>query len=820
MSNLGRVWRLAPPVIALTAVLSIGAYPLGPLPPLGAFLDPWGGIWSTATTAAHPPRVAATIPGLVDSVMVRYDDRHVPHVFATREDDAVRALGYVVARDRLFQLEVQTRATAGTLTELVGAAALELDREMRRLGLARSAQRELNRLPVDGLDRRMLDAFAAGVNAWLDGLGRRQRPFEYHVLGRRPARWEPEHSLYLIRRMGYTLTYFGPEFERQRAVRLVGAEAADALLPIRAPIQEPIVPDGGPYPTFDRTPFPPPAGGARAGAGPDDRTEGPAFDTRRRHASNNWAVAPTRSATGHALLAGDPHLELTLPSVWYEVHLNVPNLLDVYGVTLPGSPAVIIGFNRDVAWSFTNSQADVLDFYAEEVDDPDRPTRYRLDGAWRPLEQHVEEFRAPNGALLAIDTMYATHRGPVVWRDGHPYSIRWTVLEASGTGGAVHRAAKSASVAEWLEAMEAYEAPIQNGLVADRAGSIAVRAGGWYPVRPGGRGDTIFDGTTSASDWTGRLPLARQPFAVNPPQGFLASANQQPLVGAEYLGGDPVSPWRALRINQLLRSDSAVTPAAMQRYQLDVGNARADLFVPALLGAVERRRASRSVTPDVDQAARILTAWDRRYTTDNSAAVLFELAIRELARHAWDELSVNGAAQARLSDMALWRLLQDPTSAWWDRIETPDAVEHRDDMVLASLAAAMDTARARYGEPDDERWRWEHAWSMNIYHPLRLAALSALRLPHAGGPGTLNPLYAPRGTEGTSWRMVVELGPEVSARGIYPGGQSGNPVSPRYDDRLSGWRNGQLDTLRFPRTAVDLTDDRVTATLVLRPETR
>ena len=817
MRNLGRVARLAPPVAVLGTVLYIGACPVGPLPPLGPFLDPVAGIWSTATTATLPVRADATIAGLTDSVVIRYDDRHVPHVFATREDDAVRALGYVVARDRLFQMELQTRATDGTLTELVGAAALELDQQMRRLGLARSAERELAGLAADGLDRRLIDAFAAGVNAWIDQLGRGQLPFEYHLLGRRPARWQPVHSLYLIRRMGYTLTYFGPEFERLRAAKVVGVQAADALLPVRAPIQEPIAPSGESFPTFDRTPLPPPAPQARSTTA-NDRTLGPTFDPRRRGASNNWAVAPSRSASGHALLAGDPHLELTLPSVWYEVHVNVADMLDVYGVTLPGSPAVIIGFNRDVAWSFTNSQADVLDFYAEELDDPDDPTQYRLDGAWQPLERRIEEYRAANGALLAIDTVHATHRGPVVWRDGRPYSIRWTVLEASGAGGAVYRANKARSVGDWLDAMEAYEAPIQNALVADRAGTIAVRAGGWYPVRPGGRGDTIFDGTRSASDWTGRLGLDRQPFAVDPAQGFLASANQQPLVGPDYLGGDPVSPWRALRINQLLRSDSTVTPAAMQRYQLDSRNVRANVFVPAFLEAVTRGRAAGSVGSEVDDAARILDEWDRRYTKDNSAAVLFELAMRELARLTWDELAVNGTAQVRPSDMTLWRLLQDPASLWWDRHETADVVEQRDAILLASLAAARDTARARYGEPSDDGWRWDHAWSMNIYHALRLPALSALGIPHAGGPGTLNPLYAPRGAEGASWRMVVELGPEVAARGIYPGGQSGNPVSWRYDDRLPGWKNGELHELLFPKQSADLPADRTSAVLVLRPE--
>jgi penicillin amidase len=811
--------------VVLATLLFVGFRPVGRLPAMGRFFDPWSGVWSVATTARLPTQTEAGVPGLADSVVILYDDRDVPHIFASTVEDAARALGYVVARDRLFQLDLQARAPAGTLTELFGAPALPLDREMRRLGLPQSADREFAELDPESETYRTLVAYADGVNAWIDGLGRRDLPLEYHLLAGRPARWLPVNTLYLMRRMGHMLAYSSDEFRRERVVALVGEEAADALLPIASPIQEPVQPGAGDYPRVDSTPLPPPGAPSADAASLVVRGS---YDRERARASNNWAVAPAKSATGYALLEGDPHLRLTLPSIWYEAHTVVPGALEVYGVTFTGAPTIIIGFNRDVAWTFTTNTADVVDYYVEELDDSERPARYRMDGEWHPLEARVEEYYGRRGEILAADTLYYTHRGPIAWRDGRPLSMRWTVLEDRGTIDAVYRATTAASVDEWLRTMEAYRAPSQTAVVADRGGNIAIRALGRFPTRPGdGRGDRVFDGTTSASDWVGWWPAERQPSALNPRQGYVASANQQPIDPAEdeaYLGVHWFPPWRAMHINRLLRELDRVTPEDMQRFQTDPGSARADRFVPWFLAASRRLTQAGRDPAGLIAAAALLAEWDRRYTRENTRAILFELAMDELEDRTWDELVPPGAGDgssarrvATPMESVLYRLLYDEHSTWWDVRATTDVAEDRDLILGQSLAAASVRATERYGDPSGDGWRWEGVRHANIYHLLRLRSLSALGLAVQGGPSTLSPLSG-SGVWGASWRQVVELGPEVTARVVYPGGQSGNPVSPRYDDRIPRWQHGQLDTALVPDTPGALPPDRVVATLVLRPE--
>ena len=783
----------------LVLLVGLSLRPPAPLPPLGPLLDPVAGAWSAARQAELPRRTSAAVPGLSRPVDVRYDDRGVPHIFAATEPDAVRALGYVVARDRLFQLELQARAGAGRLTELAGRAALGLDRAMRGLGLPDAARRRLATLPEP--DRQLLDAFSDGVNAWIDDLGR-NRPFEYALLGREPERWAPLNSLYLLGRMGWTLAYSDLEDLHAAAAQAVGTRAADALYPIESPVQEPLQPNGQRAPRFSRAPLPLPAGRLATGraAGPVTLAQADSAEIEADAlGSNNWAVAPARSASGFALLAGDQHLELTLPAIWYEVHLVVADSLDVYGVTIPGAPGVLIGFNRDIAWTFTNTEADVLDQYAEVVDDARSPSRYRVDGNWRALRLEPERFLGPRGELLSIDTIRYTHRGPLRrcadgWR-----SVRWTVLESGGELGAFGRAARATSASAWLDSVTVYRAPAQNMLVADRRGTIAIRSTGRFPFRPGGRGDVVQRGDTSVSDWTGDWPLAELPQATNPAQGYLASANQQPVdprVNPRYLGANWYSPWRAIRINQLLRADSAVTPDAMRRFQTDPGSPAAEIFVPAFLAAA----AKFAQDDTVRRAASLLAQWDRRYTRENTRAVLYESAVRQLQNLLWDELdSLNPVPGLAVTAT----LLRDSSSAWWDDHRTGQVVEDRDRLLARALSLALEETLRIRGDPDAGGWRWDRVRHANVYHLLRIPALSALGIPVQGGQSTLNPSSG-RGDFGPSWRMVVELGPEPRAWGVYPGGQSGNPASQRYLDRLPRWRDGELDTLRFPRTALEL----------------
>lgn len=816
--------------LALGATLWAGARGAGPLPPLGGLLDPARGAWATARSAELPSDATAAIPNLSGPVDVRYDRRGVPHIFATSESDAIRALGFVVARDRLFQLEIQTRAASGRLTEWAGPAVIDGDLEMRRLGLPQSAEARFNALGADSPERHLLEAYAEGVNAWIDQLDRADVPVEYRLIGTRPERWQAVNSLHLFNRMGWILAYSDGERTRAAAAALVGARAAGALFPVNSPIQEPIQPNGASMPRYDFRPLPPPGTAdsvAALVAAALPRLGRDPSDAGRSFASNNWAVSPRRTAAGRALLAGDPHLELTLPSIWYEVHLVVPGVLDVYGVTIPGAPGIVIGFNRDVAWSFTNTGADVQDYFRETVDDAEAPRRYQVDGEWRDVRRSMETYLGKRGETLRVDTLLFTHRGPLLPMGQDWVSMRWTVLEGVLDTRVFAAAARATTARQFLDTLAAaWPAPAQNMIAADRRGSIAIRSTGHYPIRAdSGSGLTIRDGSNSANDWRGFWPLERYPQAFDPPQGYLASANQQPVdphAVPEYLGFDAgFEPWRALQINRLLRADTAVTPDAMRRYQTDPGSMRADLFVPFFLRAAAAAAARRASSARLDTAARYLAQWDRRYTKDNERAALFEAAMRQLGRRTWDELlHPDGEGFAALPSSAVTlQLLHDSASVWWDDRRTKERVEDRDAVLATTLEAAYDSLVAQRGPPERGRWRWDRVNSARVMHLLGLPGFSAREVPVQGGPGTLNPVGGYRGF-GPSWRMVVELGDSVRAWGTYPGGQSGNPASSRYRDRIPLWSDGILDTLLVPRDTTALGPGWERARLRLVPERR
>ncbi|MDQ6611734.1 MAG: penicillin acylase family protein [Gemmatimonadota bacterium] len=814
-------------LIALVVLGYAGARPIGPLPALGPFLDPANGIWAAALSAELPADATASIPGLGADTRVIYDDRDVPHIFATTVPDAYRALGYVVARDRLFQMEMQSRAGAGTLTELVGnnPQVMQLDQQTRELGMPRAAELRLRRTDTTSASWKLVSSFAAGVNSYVDGLKPRDYPIEFKLLSARPAAWSVLRTYNLLMRMGWTLAASNNEIVRLQASALVGSVAANALFAPHASIVDPIQPNGLAAARFDSLQLPPPgapdtSATAALNAITNSGMHALASLTSQRGddavGSNNWAVAPSRSANGHALLAGDPHLDLSLPSIWYEVHMVVPGQLDVYGVTIPGAAGVVIGFNRDVAWTFTNVGADVMDYYLEKVDHQKSPTHYELDGVWKPLEIRQEVYRDPAGRTIRTDTVRYTHRGPLALAGARWVSIRWTVLESTRDDEAFERASRSRTAQAMLDgAAEVYEAPAQNMLVADRDGTIAIRSTGRYPIRPdNGRGDVLRDGSKSSSDWTGNWPLADYPQSVNPERGFLSSNNQEPLdprVQPRYLGSNWERPWRAMRINQLLRADSAVTPDAMRQFQSDPGSARADVFVPAFIAAAA---PSKELTPSeaLTRAAGLLGQWDRRYTKDNKGAVLFEAAMQLLSLRLWDELQ---QLPVYPSDMVVASLLTEPDSPWWDDHRTA-VVEHRDAILAAALASAFDSVTKRYGPPSSDSWRWDHVRFANIYHLLGLQPFSRLRIPVQGGSGTLWPSTGD-GKHGPSWRMVVDLGPTVKAWGTYPGGQSGNPLSTRYDNHVNQWARGELDSLRVPAVMTELSAGQQHARLTLSP---
>lgn len=815
--------------IALLGALFVGLRPIGPVPPLGAFLDPARGIWAVARTADLPAAQELTLDGFEDEVTVTYDDRGVPHIFAQSETDASRALGWVHARDRLFQMEMIQRAVGGTLTQLVGARALPLDQSARRLGLALAAEAKWEAIPEDSDVRRAVTAYMEGVNAYIAGMSPEELPLEYRLLNAKPRTFRPQDTYYLLIRMSQTLSYQEAELRFHALEQLVGRAAAEALLPVNAPIQEPIEPvPGRTEARLARSaiPAPRPADAVQVAAArrlmeTHDLFAGSLTRTEAVVGSNNWAVAPQRTAAGYALLAGDPHLELTLPSIWYESHLVVPGRMDVYGVSFPLSPIIPIGFNRDVAWTMTNTGNDVVDYYRETVDDTLSPRQYLLDGAWRDVTVREEMYHLADGTTILRDTSFATHRGPLLKTSVGWLSQRWTAREVSDEGDAFRRGMLATNVQEFYEAMREYRTPAQNMLAADRTGTIGIRSTGRYPIRPGdGRGDLIFDGTTSASDWIGDRPIGWYPTSINPAQGYLASANQQPLdpaVRPGYHGSEWPSPWRAMRINTLLREHPQMTPDLMRQFHTDPRSAFTPFVMTALNDAVESAKAAGTWIEGDEAAWTYLTAWDATFTTASGGPVLFDALVSALTKHTWDELVLPGENRrvTTPSQMLLVQLLGEPTSIWWDDRSTAETVEDRNAIVLRALREAWSTARSRHGN-DPREWRWGNVRTARVNHLLRLPGFGRDSIPMQSGPGTLSPSDA-GGTHGASWRFVVELAPTIRAWGTYPGGQSGNPVSSRYADRLPLWAEGTLAELRVPRSAEELPAEHTYARLTFMP---
>ena len=490
---------------------------------------------------------------------------------------------------------------------------------------------------------------------------------------------------------------------------------------------------------------------------------------------------------------------------------------------------MVIGFTRDVAWSLTNTGADVMDFYRESVDDVQRPLRYMLDGAWKDLELREERYLDPRGRAVRTDTVRFTHRGPLMRSGTEWLSMRWTVNEPSNLVSAFGNAARATTARDFLDVFARdYFAPAQNVVVADRSGNIAIRSTGHFPIRAGdGSGLEVRDGSTSASDWQGYWPVERYPQALNPPQGFVASANQEPIDPHEapgYIGFESAfEPWRAMRINALLRATPAVTLDDMRRFQTDPGSARADLFTPYFLAAA----AASAGHPSADASASlrgadsVLRAWDRRYTRESAGTVLFERALAQLIRRTFDELVPEGDSTrvATPSTAILAGLLADSSNTWWDVRRTGEAIETRDAVLIESLIAAYDSLVRQHGPPSAEKWAWATVAPRRIDHLLRLPGFAVTGIPVQGGRGTLNPSTG-GGAFGASWRMVVELGERVRAMGTYPGGQSGNPVSDRYADRVRLWSDGDLELLIAPSSPDSLTPAQVRASATLTPAGR
>ncbi len=809
--------------LLLTGLLTLGLIvalnrPWGAVPAFGPLLSPFTGFWQNAESRETVADETLDLGGTQQPVTVVFDDLRIPHVFAQNDHDVYFAQGYLTARDRLWQMEFQTHAAAGRLSELIGDRALELDRFNRRLGMGYGAEIEAKAMLTSPKTREVIEAYTAGVNAYISRLKPSQYPIEYKLLGYAPELWTPLKCALLQKQMTNTLALGADDLMMSNVRQAFGLAVMQDLFPDYPTRESPIIPVGT---KWDFTPL-------KSPAVPAQTTDRPQTDSllamhwpehNPAIGSNNWAVGPQKSASGYPILANDPHLTLSLPSIWYQIQLTTPTL-NVYGASLPGAPHVIIGFNQQVAWGVTNVGADVLDFYRIKFKDAKR-TEYWHDGRWKPVTRRIEVIKV-KGKPDMTDTVLYTHHGPVMYTEGMKafrpnmpigYAARWIAHEPADDSQCFYLLNRAQNYTDYVAALAYYVAPAQNFVYADATNKdIAISPNGKFPLKWKDQGKFLLDGTNPAHDWQGWIPAAHNPRVKNPPRGFVSSANQSSTdpTYPYYINWQFASYERGTRINQRLAAMQRATPDSLRMLQNDLLNLRAVNTLPVWLPKLNRT----ALNPAAKTALADLEHWGRQNTAGSRAPTVFTEWTRRFQMAVWDD-QFSRADSVNRQYPSFERLLHltetDTASRWYDDVRTP-ARETLRSQLTASLNTTLDSLTAKFG-PYGPTWAWGLTKSTDIRHLIPgLDAFSVMDINTGGGSVIVN---ATTERTGPSWRMVVALGPEPKAYGVYPGGQSGNPGSPFYANMIDTWAKGELNELLFLKTPADK-NARLTNKMTLR----
>lgn len=780
--------------------------PWGQVPALGSFLSPFTGFWQNGERLVNKSEdVVLEMDSLHSEIVVRFDDIGVPHIFAKNDFDLFYAQGYVTAKDRLWQMDLQTRAASGRLSEVLGAAAtLELDQKSRRLGMTYGAEANLKIAMSDKRSREALLGYTAGVNAYIDQLGAKDFPVEFKLLGYKPEPWKPINTLYMLEQMTLTLAGRSNDLSMSNVLKKYGKEVIDQLFPDYPMFHEsPIIPVGTKW-NFKKLPIPVeipamatndiiskymPLNHSQIGRLPKEESKIEGVG------SNNWAVAAEKSITGYPILANDPHLELTLPSIWYQVQLHSPDL-NVYGVSLPGIPSVIIGFNQNVAWGVTNVDADVFDLYKIKFKDSTRAS-YWHDNQWKATRKRTELIYVKGQKDPLKEDIIYTHHGPVT-DSGSPdqlpdLALKWIGHEPGNSFLTFYELNKAKNYDDYRKALTYYVGPGQNFVIADNSKNIAITVNGKFPLKYKDQGKFLLDGSNPADDWHGWIPAEQNPFVKNPPRGFVSSANQSST--------DPTYPYyinwvfapseRGIRINERLTTMSNANADSLRMLQNDNFSVLARTILPKLLSVLETSPLSQT-----QKAAKItLGDWNYQNVPESIAATIFETWMPSLQGAIWNDEFGSETAPLKYPsrDQTLYLILNKPNEKWFDNVSTPQK-ETLNDIVLNSFKATLDTLIVHHGAMSPD-WQWSKVKGTEIRHLSRiLKPFNAPVIKTGGGSGIVNAITK---RNGPSWRMVVELGPSPKAYGIYPGGQSGNPGSPYYLNLLEKWEKGELNELIY-----------------------
>lgn len=800
-------------IVAIGLVYALNR-PWGKVPALGSFLSPFTGFWQNGEKLADPGvEIELKLDSLKDEVTIRFDDTGVPHIFAKNDFDLFYAQGYITAKDRLWQMDVQTRAASGRLSEVLGPATFELDQRSRRLGMAYGAEVNIKIALSDPKSREALLGYTAGVNAYINQLSPKDYPVEFKLLGYKPEPWKPINTMYMLEQMTLTLAGRSNNLNMSNIFKKYGSEVVSDLFPDYPMFQEsPIIPVGTPW---NFTPVSIPE--SKLGDAKDTilTNESPREEPKPEGiGSNNWAVGPGKSKTGYPILANDPHLELTLPSIWYQVQLHSPDM-NVYGVSLPGIPSVIIGFNQNIAWGVTNVDADVFDQYKITFKDTTRNS-YWYDNQWKPTRKREEIIYIKGQTEPFRENVTYTHHGPVTaYTDDSNGTInlatRWIGHEPGNSFLTFYDLNRAKNYDDYRSALAKYVGPAQNFVFADNGKNIAITVNGKLPLKRKEQGKFLLDGTNPDDDWKGWIPAAQNPFVKNPPRGFVSSANQSSTdqTYPYYINWIFAPSERAIRINERLEKMTAANADSLRMLQNDNFNVLARTVLPKLLSILQTTPLSATYKA----AQQVLTDWNYQNSPDAIAPSIFEEWMPALKSAVWDdEFDSPKAPMAYPSrDRLVYMILKQPNEKWFNNIKTPQT-ETLTDVTVSSFKTAMDTLIARHGAMSPS-WQWSQVKNTEIRHLSRsLKAFNAPHLKVGGGSGIVNAITK---RNGPSWRMVVELGPTPKAYGIYPGGQSGNPGSPYYLNLLEKWEKGELNELIY-LSSPDQQNQHLTSRVILK----
>jgi penicillin amidase len=789
------------------------------LPPLGAFFNPFSGFWKNAEPVNGTKFPNNALPGLKGAVEVVYDDLLVPHIFAENALDAVRVQGYVTAQHRLFQMDLTARKAAGRLSEILGERTFKIDRETRRKGMVYAAENDLIGWGKSPESMALMVAYTEGINAWIDQLNPADYPIEYKLLNFKPEHWSSLKSALVTEAMAETLCSRQEDVEATNTLMYFGRETFDYLYPEWNPKQQPIIPDTGQWNDWRVLQPPPapevaaPALGMNFNVPGDEIAEIPDID-RYMVGSNNWALSGSKTKSGKAMLANDPHLNLTLPSIWFQVQIHTPES-NTYGVSLPGTPGIVIGFNENMAWGVTNVGHDVSDYYTIKWTDDTR-LKYQLDNEVRSVQLRVEEIGI-KGKPTFLDTVRYTVWGPIPY-DFEPdnplrnCALRWMAhdIPEYSTLDVFLNLNMGKGYTDYKTGLVGFDAPPQNFVFASRSGDIAIQVQGKFPVRGKEQGRFVQDGSKTANAWNAFIPWDQVPSMKNPSRGFVFSANQHstPPTYPYYYTGD-FEDNRSRRIYDRLNATHAATLDSMKAFQLDNFSQRAADALPAMLRLLDLNALNEAEKKMVD----VMANWNYQYDADLLAPTLFDAWSDSCYVLTWDEMDEMRLAKKPILFPDGWRwieMLQNDTASVFFDIKVTPARETARDVVLESFKRMG----GYFQKNPDKMTNWSNARAFSIKHLALIPAFGRLDLKIGGHKTAPNAI---KNGNGPSWRMLVELDDQVHARGVFPGGQSGNPGSRWYDNMVDTWAKGEYYDLLLLKSANEVSE-RVIAKQVFSPK--